>query len=104
VAGAAEIVAFVLLDQDLIRHGQAEAGAEYELSLIYGRLGQQLPSPDQRRVKRPDNYAGRILAVIFSFGIYLFWWYYNQMQEPNKHFAVNWAQEDELVKAVDTFS
>jgi Domain of unknown function (DUF4234) len=104
VVGVAEIVAFVLLDQDLIKHDHAEAGAEYELSLIYGRLGQQLPSPDQGRVKRPDNYAGRIVATIFSLGIYLFWWYYNQMQEPNKHFAGNWAQEDELVTAVDTFS
>src|SRR6266700_5554481 len=45
VRGIAEIVAFVLLDQDLIKHGQAEAGAGYELSVIYGRLGQQVPSP-----------------------------------------------------------
>ena len=77
---------------------------EYELSVIYGRLGQQLPSPDQGRVKRPDNYVGRILACIFSFGIYLLWWYYNQMREPNKHFAINWTQEDELVKAVGAIS
>ena len=104
VAGVAEIVAFVLLDQDLVKHDQAEAGVEYELSVIYGRLGQQLPSPDQGRVKRPDNYVGRILAWIFSFGIYLFWWYYNQMQEPNKHFAINWTQEDELMKAVGAIS
>jgi hypothetical protein len=104
VAGVAEIVAFVLLDQDLIKHDQAEAGVEYELLVIYGRLGQHLPSPDQGRVKRPDNYVGRILATIFSFGIYLFWWYYNQMQEPNKHFAINWTQEDELVKAVGAVS
>jgi hypothetical protein len=80
--GLAEVVAFVLLDQDLVNHGQAEAGAEHELSVIYGRLG-------------------RIAATIFSFGIYMFWWYYDQMEEPNKHFADNWAQEDELVRAVD---
>jgi hypothetical protein len=43
--GIAEIVAFALLDQDLIKHDQAEAGVEDELSVIYGRLGQQLPSP-----------------------------------------------------------
>jgi hypothetical protein len=59
----------VLLDQDLVKHGQAEAGAGYELSVIYGRLGQQVPFPDQGQVKRPDNYAGRILAAIFTFGI-----------------------------------
>jgi hypothetical protein len=101
--GVAEIIAFVLLDQDLIRHDQAETGVEYELSVIYGRLGQQLPSPQQGRVKRPDNYAGRILAAIFSLGIYMLWWYYNQMEEPNKHFAANWTQEDALVKVVTAF-
>jgi hypothetical protein len=102
--GIAEIVAFVLLDQDLIKHGQAEAGAGHELSVIYGRLGQQVPSPDQGQVKRPDNYAGRIVATIFSFGIYMFWWFYNQMDEPNKHFTSNWAQEDALVIAADAVS
>ncbi len=102
--GIAEVVAFVLLDQDLIRHGQAEAGAGQELSLIYGRLGQQVPSPDQGQVKRPDNYAGRIVATIFSFGIYMFWWFYNQMEEPNKHFISTWAQEDALVSAADAIS
>ena len=102
-SGIAQIVAFVLLDQDLIKHDRAEAGVEYELSLIYGRLGQQLTSPDQGRVKGPDNYVGRILAAIFSLGIYMFWWFYKQMQEPNKHFAGNWAQEEELVRAVEAF-
>jgi hypothetical protein len=101
--GIAEIVAFVLLDQDLIKHSQAEAGAEHELSLIYGRLGQQLPAPDQGQVKGPDNYVGRIVAAIFSLGIYMFWWFYNQMEEPNKHFASNWTQEQELVNAVEAF-
>jgi hypothetical protein len=99
--GLAEVVAFVLLDQDLVKHGQAEAGAEHELSVIYGRLGQPLSSPGPDQVKSPDNYIGRIAATIFSFGIYMFWWYYDQMEEPNKHFADNWAQEDELVRAVD---
>jgi hypothetical protein len=102
--GVAEIVAFVLLDQDLIKHDRAEAGVEYELSLIYGRLGQHVRSPDQDRVKGPDNYVGRIVAAIFSFGIYMFWWYYNQMQVPNRHFAGNWAQEDELAGAVEAIS
>ncbi len=102
--GIAEIVGFVLLDQDLVKHGQAEAGAGYELSVIYGRLGQQVPFPEQGQLKRPDNYAGRIVATIFTFGIYMFWWYYDQMEEPNKHFAANWVQEDYLVNAVAALS
>jgi hypothetical protein len=103
-SGIAQIVAFVLLDQDLIKHEQAEARAEGELSVIYTRLGQPLPSPDQSRVKGPDNYTGRILATIFTLGIYMFWWFYNQMDEPNKHFTSTWAQEDALVNAVDALS
>ena len=102
--GIAEIVGFVLLDQDLIKHGHAEVGAEHELSVIYGRLGQHVPAPDQDQVKRPDNYVGRILATIFTLGIYMFWWFYNQMEEPNKHFTSNWAQEDHLVTAVNAVS
>ena len=102
--GIVQIVAFVLLDQDLIRHEQAESGAGQELSLIYGRLGQHLPAPDPGQVKGPDNYVGRILAAIFSLGIYMFWWYHDQMEQPNKHFASNWAQEEELVTAGATFS
>ena len=101
--GITEIVAFVLLDQDLIKHGRAEAGAEHELTLIYGRLGQQLPAAEPGQVKEPDNYVGRIVAAVFSLGIYMFWWFYNQMEEPNKHFASNWTQEDELVKAAGAF-
>ena len=98
--GIVDIVAYVLLDKDLSRHDQAEVGIEYELSLIFARFGHQLPGPDLSRVKQPDNYVGRIVATVFTFGIYLLWWTYNQMEEPNKHFRVNWVQEDALVNAV----
>ncbi len=99
--GIAELVAFVLLDQDLVKHDRSEVGVEYELSLIFGRLGQVVPAPDQNRVKGQDNYVGRIVATIFSLGIYLFWWYYNQMEDPNRHFQTNWVQEDALVSAAN---
>lgn len=102
--GIAELVAFVLLDQDLVRHDQAEVGVEYELALIYGRLGQSVPAPDQSRVKGRDNYVGRIVATIFTLGVYLFWWYYNQMVVPNRHFLGNWPQEDALAQAVEALS
>jgi hypothetical protein len=99
-SGIAQVVAFVLLDGDLVQHDQAEVGVEYELALIFGRMGTQVPGPDVSRVKAPDNYAGRIVALIFSFGIYGLWWVYNQMDVPNRHFQVNWAQEDALAAAV----
>ena len=98
--GITEIIAFVLLDQDLVKHDRSEVGVEYELSLIFGRFGQVVPEPDQTRIKGQNNYVGRIVASIFSLGIYLFWWYYNQMNDPNRHFMGNWAQEDVLVAAV----
>jgi hypothetical protein len=98
--GIAEIVAFVLLDKDLVKHDRAEVGVEYELSLIFGRFDQNVPMPDQARVKGENNYVGRIVATVFSLGIYLFWWYYNQMNDPNRHFETNWVQEDAMVAAV----
>ncbi|MGH9028892.1 MAG: hypothetical protein ACRDV4_04680, partial [Acidimicrobiales bacterium] len=98
--GIAELIVFVLLDQDLVKHDQAEVGVEYELSLLYGRLGQAVPQPLQTRVKGRNNYVGRVVATVFTIGIYLFWWYYNQMSDPNAHFRANWVQEDALVAAV----
>jgi hypothetical protein len=99
-SGIVHVVAFILLDQDLVSHDRAEVGVEYELAFIYGRLGRALPFPDPSRVKTQHNYVGRIVATVFSFGIYLLWWYYNMMMEPNRHFHTNWYQEDALVAAV----
>ena len=98
--GIVEVVAFVLLDKDLVKHDRAEVGVEYELSLIFGRFDQNVPMPDQARVKGENNYVGRIVATVFSLGIYLFWWYYNQMNDPNRHFESNWLQEDAMVSAI----
>ncbi len=95
-SGIVHVVAFILLDQDLVKHDEAEVGVEYELAAIFGRLGYSLPYPDARRVKGRHNYVGRIVAAVFSFGIYFLWWYYNMMQEPNAHFRANWSQEDAL--------
>lgn len=99
--GIAELIAFILLDGDLVKHDRSEVGVEYELSLIYGRLGQPVPPPDQNRVKQPDNYVGRVFATVGSFGFYGFWWYYNQMDVVNRHFEANWFQEDILVAAAE---
>lgn len=48
----------------------------------------------------PENSgAGRGLL-----GIYMFWWFYDQMEKPNRHFFSNWAEEDGLVKVVEAVS
>jgi Domain of unknown function (DUF4234) len=88
------------LDQDLVKHDRSEVGVEYELATIYSALGQPLALPDQARVKGQHNYVARIVVAVVTLGIYLFWWYYNMMEEPNRHFHTNWTQEDALVAAV----
>jgi hypothetical protein len=83
----------------IARHDQLPFDQELER-----RLGQHVPAPGQDQVKRPDNYVGRILATFFSLGIYMLWWFYNQMDAPNKHFTSDRAQEDQLVTAVNAIS
>jgi hypothetical protein len=48
--------------------------------------------------------SGIALAAGLALLASVFCWYYNQMDEPNKHFASNWAQEDQLVSAVEALS
>ncbi len=100
--GIVHAVAFIFLDQDLVKHDEAEVGVEYELAHIYERLGYPLPYPSAARVKGRHNYAGRVVAAFISFGIYFLWWFHDMMVEPNRHFYTNWAQEDALAAAVQT--
>jgi hypothetical protein len=96
------IVVFVVycgLDGDLIRHDLAEGGVEAELATIYTRLGQPLPQPDPARIKGRHNYVARIIVSIVTVGIYLLWWTHNIMNEPNRHFEINWVWEDSLAHA-----
>jgi hypothetical protein len=100
VSGIAFWVGGVFLDQDLVKHDQNEGAIEAELAFVYGRLGQQVAAPDPGRVKAQHNYAGRIVAAIFTCGIYGLWWEYDLMVEVNTHFAHNWPWEDSLAQAV----
>lgn len=99
-SGLVHAIAFILLDQDLVVHDRAEIGVEYELALIYGRLGRPLAFPNHARAKTRHNYVGRVVATILTFGIYFLWWFYDIMGEGNRHFFANWAQEDALAVAV----
>jgi hypothetical protein len=101
------IVLFIVycgLDGELIKHDLAEGGVEAELAIIYTRLGQSLPQPDPARIKGRQNYVARIIVSIVTVGIYTFWWTYNMMNEPNRHFEINWAWEDSLAHAAQALA
>lgn len=98
--GISTVVAFVLLDGDLVRHQAAERAVQADLGRVYSRLGQDLPSANFPPTKGRHNSGGRIAATIFSFGIYLLWWYRDVMVEPNQHFLEDWEWEDRLGAAV----
>jgi len=97
-SGIVQIILYVLLDQDLVKHDAAERAAEAELAAIYGALGADLPTPTSTP-KQPHNYVGRVIATVLT-GIYAFWWLYNIMDEGNRHFEENWVWEDSLRHAL----
>ena len=99
-----DFIAFYLLDGDLIKHDHAEGAVEADLAQVFARLGHPLPAPDPSRIKGKHNYAGRIIATIASLGIYLFWWFHDMFEEPNRHFRTNWEWEDCLATAVHSLS
>jgi hypothetical protein len=98
--GIVELVVFVLLDGDLVKHDYDEGGAENELAFIYTRLGTPVQAPDASRLHQAQNYVGRVLAAIFTCGVYTFFWLFNVMDDGNRHFIDNWAWEDSLAQAV----
>jgi hypothetical protein len=100
--GVAEVIAFILIDGDLVKHDYAEGAVEAELSAIYQRLGVTVTPPDPTRLKGKHNYVGRIIATLLTCGIYLLWWTYDVMTETNRHFEHNWRWEDDLARGVQS--
>jgi hypothetical protein len=101
-SGIVEIVAYIFIDGDLVRHDYAEGAIEAELSAIYQRLNAPIAPPDPSRLKQRHNYVGRIIATLLTCGIYGFWWQYDVMVETNRHFEHNWRWEDDLARAVQS--
>jgi hypothetical protein len=89
----------ILLDQDLVRHERHERAVEAGLSDLFGRLGLALPAPVPA-TKQAHNYVGRILAVVFTLGIYSLWWVADLMREGNADFQQDYAWEDALEQGV----
>jgi hypothetical protein len=98
------MIGLLVIDGDLVKHDQNEGAVEAELSAIFARLGQNVPAPDPARVKAPQNYAGRIVATVFTCSIYGYWWQADAMRDGNQHFLHNWAWEDGLAGAVQALA
>lgn len=99
-SGLAQIVAYILLDGDLVKHDYAEGAIEAELSSIYERLAMPVAPPDPSRLKGRHSYGGRIAATLLTCGVYMLWWTYDVMVEGNRHFEHNWRWEDDLAAQV----
>lgn len=80
----------------LCRHDRAEQAAEQELAAIYDALGVTVALPLTSGPKQQHSYAGRIVALVASCGIYVLWWTYNLMIEGNQHQQRSWASDDAL--------
>ena len=93
--GLVWIAGGILIDQDLVRHERHERAAEAGLTAIFGSFGVALPAP-LAATKQPHNYVGRILAVVFSLGLYSLWWVADLMREGNANFHADEAWEDAL--------
>ena len=100
-AGIAQIIGFILIDQDLDTHDRAEGAIEADLSAIYARLDVALPAPDPARVKGRQNYVARVVVSIVTCGVYSLWWIYDMQVEGNRHLEANWPFDDAVVGAVD---
>ena len=96
-----DVDVLVELRPDTKARGLEYFGAEIELSEIYRHLGVQL-STGPAVAKGNHSYGGRIVASIFTGGLYFLWWLADIMREGNNHFQANWVWEDELANAVVT--
>jgi hypothetical protein len=95
-SGLGQIVGYVFLDMDLVRHEAAERAAEVELVQILTALGVPITLPGPPTSKERHNYVGRIVALLLTCGLYGLWWLYDLMVQANDNYRRDWAGEDAL--------
>ena len=71
-----------------------------QVQTVFAELGIVLPPPAEV-TKQPHNYAGRILALIGTFGLYALWWAADLMREGNAHVHEGQAWEDALAAVAE---
>lgn len=98
--GIGQVVGYIFIDGDFVKCDASQGAIQAELSAIFARFGVNVPAPDPSRVKGKHNYGGRIVASIFTCGLYLLWWTADMMREGNQHLAHTWAWEDPMAGAV----
>ena len=103
-SGIVQIIVYILLDSDLVKHDYQQGGAEHELSLIYTRLGAPVVAPDPTTLHQAHNYAARVIVLLVTCGLYGLWWEYDVMVDLNQHFEKDWVWEDSLAGAVQSLS
>lgn len=99
--GIVWVVGVIVLDQDLVRHEGRERAVEAGLTDVFGELGVPLPSP-QAATKQAHNYVGRIIATVFSLGLYALWWLADVMREGNAHFLDGYPWEDAVASSASS--
>jgi hypothetical protein len=95
-SGIGQVLGYVFLDMDLVRHEAAEAAAERELEAILGALGAPVSFAHLASTKERHNYVGRVIALLLTCGIYGLWWLYDIMVEGNDHQRRTWTSDDAL--------
>lgn len=103
-SGLGQLVGYVLLDMDLVRHEAAERAAEAELAAIYGALGAGFALPPTDAPKQRHGYVGRVVALLATCGLYGLWWTYDVMRDGNANFRRDWLGEDALWTAAGTLA
>lgn len=89
----------ILLDHDLQRHERYERAAEDGLTRVFTALGVSLPAAVPAS-KGAHNYVGRIIATVFTLGLYSLWWVADLMREGNANYRDDNEWEDALAAAL----
>jgi len=101
--GIAGLVAYVLMDGDLVAHEEAEAAVETGITAVMERLEIDADTASESAtpaIRARHRYAARFVVLVLTLGVYGLWWTRDMMVDGNIHFARNSQSEDAMVAAL----
>jgi hypothetical protein len=104
VARLAEIIVVLYLLNALGRHNYDHAVQwdNFVHGALYGlyKVGTPVMTPYAPRTPEERSFALYLILSIFTAGLFMYYWWYTAIKDPNEHYKQQWRVEDAISSAI----
>lgn len=93
------IYVLYFLTKDPPNHDRRQLSFMQQVQSAGSKLGMYLVVPTWKSLP-PRSFAIFLILIIFTFGLFAFYWFYVLIKDFNDHFMAQWQFENQLISSI----